>query len=408
MEKKIALLGMGTVGSGVINILKENKDLLLNSTDELLTVTHILVSDLNKTRTVDLSGIQVTDNIEDIKNAEIDLVVEVMGGLQDTKTHLLYFLEQGIPVVSANKDMLAEYIDELEHTALNNKTTILYEGAVAGGIPIIHSLTHSLNANRISKVMGILNGTTNFMLTQMADKGLEYEDVLKIAQDMGYAEADPSADVLGLDAARKTLLLARLAFKKRFKMSDLDVIGIDKVDRRDIEHGKKANMTLKLLGVVEDKSSSYHLSVAPIFVDNTHQLSNVKNEKNAVFVEGNAIGQAMFYGPGAGSYETASAVVSDMINTFNLSSKKTILPEEFGEVDQSKEQSDYYFRFSDSIESVKEVLKDYEYKLIDETDKVFIVKSISSKVYEDIQEELQVKASYQVIGAGQDGVAGTN
>lgn len=408
MEKKIALLGMGTVGSGVLNILKENKDLLLNSTDELLSVTHILVSDLNKTRTVDLSGIQVTDNIEDIKNAEIDLVVEVMGGLQDTKTHLLYFLEQGIPVVSANKDMLAEYIDELEHTALNNKTTILYEGAVAGGIPIIHSLTHSLNANRISKVMGILNGTTNFMLTQMADKGLEYEDVLKIAQDMGYAEADPSADVLGLDAARKTLLLARLAFKKRFKMSDLDVIGIDKVDKIDIVHGKKANMTLKLLGVVEDKSSSYHLSVAPIFVDNTHQLSNVKNEKNAVFVEGNAIGQAMFYGPGAGSYETASAVVSDMINTFNLSSKKTILPEEFGEVDQSKEQSDYYFRFSDSIESVKEVLKKYEYKLIDETDKVFIVKSISSKVYEDIQEELQVKASYQVIGAGQDGVAGTN
>ena len=408
MEKKIALLGMGTVGSGVINILKENKDLLLNSTDELLTVTHILVSDLNKTRTVDLSGIQVTDNIEDIKNAEIDLVVEVMGGLQDTKSHLLYFLEQGIPVVSANKDMLAEYIDELEHTALNNKTTILYEGAVAGGIPIIHSLTHSLNANRISKVMGILNGTTNFMLTQMADKGLEYEDVLKIAQDMGYAEADPSADVLGLDAARKTLLLARLAFKKRFKMSDLDVIGIDKVDRRDIEHGKKANMTLKLLGVAEDKSSSYQLSVAPIFVDNTHQLSNVKNEKNAVFVEGNAIGQAMFYGPGAGSYETASAVVSDMINTFNLSSKKTILPEEFGEVDQSKEQSDYYFRFSDSIESIKEVLKDYEYKLIDETDKVFIVKSISSKVYEGIQEDLQVKASYQVIGAGQDGVAGTN
>ena len=408
MEKKIALLGMGTVGSGVINILKENKDLLLNSTDELLTVTHILVSDLNKTRTVDLSGIQVTDNIEDIKNAEIDLVVEVMGGLQDTKSHLLYFLEQGIPVVSANKDMLAEYIDELEHTALKNKTTILYEGAVAGGIPIIHSLTHSLNANRISKVMGILNGTTNFMLTQMADKGLEYEDVLKIAQDMGYAEADPSADVLGLDAARKTLLLARLAFKKRFKMSDLDVIGIDKVDRRDIEHGKKANMTLKLLGVAEDKSSSYQLSVAPIFVDSTHQLSNVKNEKNAVFVEGNAIGQAMFYGPGAGSYETASAVVSDMINTFNLSSKKTTLPEEFGAVDQSKEQRDYYFRFSDSIESIKEVLKKYEYKLIDETDKVFIVKSISSKVYEGIQEDLQVKASYQVIGAGQDGVAGTN
>ena len=408
MEKKIALLGMGTVGSGVINILKENKDLLLNSTDELLTVTHILVSDLNKTRTVDLSGIQVTDNIEDIKNAEIDLVVEVMGGLQDTKSHLLYFLEQGIPVVSANKDMLAEYIDELEHTALKNKTTILYEGAVAGGIPIIHSLIHSLNANRISKVMGILNGTTNFMLTQMADKGLEYEDVLKIAQDMGYAEADPSADVLGLDAARKTLLLARLAFKKRFKMSDLDVIGIDKVDRRDIEHGKKANMTLKLLGVAEDKSSSYQLSVAPIFVDSTHQLSNVKNEKNAVFVEGNAIGQAMFYGPGAGSYETASAVVSDMINTFNLSSRKTILPEEFGAVDQSKEQRDYYFRFSDSIESIKEVLKKYEYKLIDETDKVFIVKSISSKVYEGIQEDLQVKASYQVIGAGQDGVAGTN
>lgn len=408
MEKKIALLGIGTVGSGVINILKDNKDILAKSTSDLLTVTHILVSDISKERTVDLTGIQVTDNIEDIKNADIDIVVEVMGGIDDTKNHLQYFLSKGIPVVSANKDMLAKHIDELEKTALENNTSILYEGAVAGGIPIIHSLTHSLNANRITKVMGILNGTTNFMLSQMTDQGLQYDEVLKIAQDKGYAEADPTSDVKGYDAARKTVLLARLAFNKRFNLQDLNVVGIDQVDAKDIEYGQKSKLTLKLLGIAEDKTDSYHLSVAPIFVADSHQLSNVKNEKNAVFVEGNAIGQAMFYGPGAGSYETASAVVSDIINTFNLKSTSRPLPSEFAAVNNASDEDNYYFRVADSLAEIEDSISDYSSQIIDEDNKVFIVKRISSEVYQDLHKQLQVQASYKILGADQDGMEGIN
>ena len=403
MEKNIALLGMGTVGSGVIKLFRENQDLIQKSTGLTFTITQILVSDISKQRDVDLSGIHVTDNIEEISMNDLDLVVEVMGGIEDTKNKLVEFLNKGIPVVTANKDMLALHIDELEKTAADANTSILYEAAVAGGIPIINSMKYSLNGNTVNKVMGILNGTTNYMLTKMADEGWDYNKALTTAQDIGYAEADPTADVEGIDAARKTLLLARLAFHKTFDFNDLEMTGISAVDIKDVNLGKTKGYTLKLLGVALDKGESYQLSVSPIFVSDQHQLSGVKNEKNAVYVTGNGIGEAMFYGPGAGRLETASAVLSDMINTFNIKVNQLSLPSEAGVINNDQVKTDYYVRFKNDNNDVNSILEqdDITFEVIDEEEKAYILSGVDEAAYNSLSNKLSIEATYQVLGADQ-------
>ena len=401
MNKKIALLGMGTVGSGVVNLIRENEELIHSSSGVNFTITHVLVTDTSKTRTADVSDIRVTDNITEIENADIDLAVEVMGGIDSTKDIINRFLKKGIPVVTANKDMLAVHIDELEETAAHNDTALYYEAAVAGGIPIIHTMQHSLNANKISKVMGILNGTTNYILSKMAFEGSEYDDALKEAQAIGYAEADPTADVEGIDAARKTLLLARLAFDKKFTLDQVDLNGISGVDIKDIELAKSAGLTLKLLGVAENLQGKYNLAVEPIFVETTHQLANVHYEKNAVFVNGNMIGEAMFYGPGAGSYETASAVVSDMINSAVITAKAKDVPEENGELAEELPDSAYYLRFNESLHDVQSFLAslDVQFDIIDAAEAAFRTVKMSGTALQKIKDTFAVKAVYKINGA---------
>lgn len=401
MDKKIALLGMGTVGSGVVNLLRENEDLIHSSSGVRFTITHILVSDTVKTRTADVSGIRVTDDITEIENADIDLAVEVMGGIDSTKDIINKFLKRGIPVVTANKDMLAVHIDELEETASENSAALYYEAAVAGGIPIIHTLQHSLNANRISKVMGILNGTTNYILSKMTFDGWDYNDALKDAQAIGYAEADPTADVEGNDAARKTLLLARLAFNKKFTLDQVNLNGITNVDIKDIKLAESAGLTLKLLGVAEDLEDKYNLSVEPIFVDTKHQLANVHYEKNAVFVNGNMIGEAMFYGPGAGSYETASAVVSDMINSAVITTKAKNKPEEKGEPATELPDSAYYLRFNGSLSEAESYLssQDIQFEVISTKESALKTLKISADALQKIQDTFAPAAVYKINGA---------
>lgn len=403
MEKKIALLGMGTVGSGVIKLFRENQDLIQKSTGLTFTITQILVSDLSKQRDVDLSGIHVTDNIEEISMDDLDLVVEVMGGIDDTKNKLVEILNKGIPVVTANKDMLALHIDELEKTATDANTSILYEAAVAGGIPIINSMKYSLNGNTVNKVMGILNGTTNYMLTKMADEGWDYNKALTTAQDIGYAEADPTADVEGIDAARKILLLARLAFHKTFDFNEVVMTGISAVDIKDVNLGKTKGYTLKLLGVALEKRDSYQLSVSPIFVSDQHQISGVKNEKNAVYVTGNGIGEAMFYGPGAGSLETASAVLSDMINTFNIKVNQLSYPTEAGVINNDRVKMDYYIRFKNDDNDVTSILEqdNISFEVIDEEASAYILSSVDEAAYNSLSRKLSIEASYQLLGADQ-------
>lgn len=401
MNKKIALLGMGTVGSGVVNLIRENEDLIHSSSGVNFTITHVLVTDKTKTRTADVSDIRVTDDITEIENADIDLVVEVMGGIDSTKDIINKFLKKGIPVVTANKDMLAVHIDELEKSAAQNNTALYYEAAVAGGIPIIHTMQHSLNANKISKVMGILNGTTNYILSKMAFDGWEYMDALKEAQAIGYAEADPTADVEGIDAARKTLLLARLAFDKKFTLDQVNLNGISNVDIKDIELAKSAGLTLKLLGVAEDLQGKYNLAVEPIFVETTHQLANVHYEKNAVFVNGNMIGEAMFYGPGAGSYETASAVVSDMINSAVIKTKAKNVPATIGELAEELPDSAYYLRFNESLHDVQSFLAslDVQFDIIDTQQAAFRTVKMSSAALQKIKDAFAVEAVYKINGA---------
>ena len=401
MDKKIALLGMGTVGSGVVNLLRENEDLIHSSSGVRFTITHILVSDTVKTRTADVSGIRVTDDITEIENADIDLAVEVMGGIDSTKDIINKFLKRGIPVVTANKDMLAVHIDELEETASENSAALYYEAAVAGGIPIIHTLQHSLNANRISKVMGILNGTTNYILSKMTFDGWNYNDALKDAQAIGYAEADPTADVEGIDAARKTLLLARLAFNKNFTLDQVNLNGITNVDIKDIKLAESAGLTLKLLGVAEDLEDKYNLSVEPIFVDTKHQLANVHYEKNAVFVNGNMIGEAMFYGPGAGSYETASAVVSDMINSAVITAKAKNIPEEKGEPATELPDSAYYLRFNGMLSEAESYLssQDIQFEVISTKESALKTLKISADALQKIQNTFAPAAVYKINGA---------
>lgn len=401
MDKKIALLGMGTVGSGVVNLLRENEDLIHSSSGVSFEITHILVTDTTKTRTADISNIRVTDDITEIENADIDLVVEVMGGIDSTKDIINKFLEKGIPVVTANKDMLAVHIDELEESAAQNNTVLYYEAAVAGGIPIIHTMQHSLNANKISKVMGILNGTTNYILSKMAFDGWEYMDALKEAQAIGYAEADPTADVEGIDAARKTLLLARLAFDKKFTLDQVNLNGISNVDIKDIDLAKSVGLTLKLLGVAEELEGKYNLAVEPIFVETTHQLANVHYEKNAVFVNGNMIGEAMFYGPGAGSYETASAVVSDMINSAVIQTKGRNVPGEQGELAEELPASAYYLRFNESLNDVQAFLAslDVQFDIIDTQEVAFRTVKMSGTALQKIKDAFAFEAVYKVNGA---------
>ncbi len=401
MNKKIALLGMGTVGSGVVNLIRENEDLIHSSSGVNFTITHVLVTDKTKTRTADVSDIRVTDDITEIDNADIDLVVEVMGGIDSTKDIINKFLKKGIPVVTANKDMLAVHIDELEKSAAQNNTALYYEAAVAGGIPIIHTMQHSLNANKISKVIGILNGTTNYILSKMTFDGWEYMDALKEAQAIGYAEADPTADVEGIDAARKTLLLARLAFDKKFTLDQVNLNGISNVDIKDIELAKSAGLTLKLLGVAEDLQGKYNLAVEPIFVETTHQLANVHYEKNAVFVNGNMIGEAMFYGPGAGSYETASAVVSDMINSAVIKTKAKNAPAENGEFAEELPESAYYLRFNESLHDVQSFLAslDIQFDIIDTQQAAFRTVKMSSAALQKIKDTFAVEAVYKINGA---------
>ena len=401
MNKKIALLGMGTVGSGVVNLIRENEDLIHSSSGVKFTITHVLVTDTTKTRTADVSDIRVTDDITEIENADIDLVVEVMGGIDSTKDIINRILQKGIPVVTANKDMLAVHIDELEKTAVQNNTALYYEAAVAGGIPIIHTMQHSLNANKISKVMGILNGTTNYILSKMAFDGWEYDDALKEAQAIGYAEADPTADVEGIDAARKTLLLARLAFDKKFSLDQVNLNGISGVDIKDIELAKSAGLTLKLLGVAEDLDGKYNLAVEPIFVETTHQLANVHYEKNAVFVNGNMIGEAMFYGPGAGSYETASAVVSDMINSAVIAAKAKAVPDESGVQAEELPDSAYYLRFNEPLHDIQSFLssQDVQFEIIDTKGSAFRTVKMSGTVLQQVKDKFAVAAVYKINGA---------
>lgn len=312
---KIALLGFGTVSQGTFNLLQDNADLITNRSGVTIEISKIFVRNLDKYSHIKLpSSAQYVTNIDDVINDEtIDIVVELMGGTTFAKECVEAALKHGKSVVTANKDLLAEAGPYLFDLAYKNKVDLRFEASVLGGIPIIRTLYDSLGGNRITELVGIMNGTTNFILSKMTDEGLSYGDVLKEAQDLGYAEADPTADVEGLDAARKLAILASISFNRRIFFEDVTVEGITKIDTEDISFGKEFGYNIKLIGIAKETTKGLSLNVYPAFVPLTHPLASVRGSYNAIYIKGNGIDDAMFYGRGAGSLPTGSSVVSDIM-----------------------------------------------------------------------------------------------
>ena len=347
---KIALLGAGTVGSGVIQALSMNADIIAGRSGAYIEIKKILVRDAKKQRP-EVNGILLTDNFDEIlDDEEISIVVEVMGGLSPARDYMLRSMAAGKHVVTANKDVIAQHLSELYTAANENTVDFLYEASVGGGIPIIKPLKECLTANKISESMGVINGTTNYMLTKMTEKHISYDAVLRRAQEKGYAEANPTADVDGLDAARKAAILASLAFDTVIEFEDVSVEGISHITEDDIEYGLNLGYVIKLLAVGRNTDDGIDVRVHPVFLPKTHPLASVNGVFNAVFVRGDVIGDAMFYGRGAGALPTASAVVADIIEVvrdivsgttgrmkYRIGERKKLCPVE-------KTRSSYYLR----------------------------------------------------------------
>ncbi len=311
----IALLGFGTVGTGVWNLIKENKEQIKSAHDIELKIKKILVPNLEKDRGIDEAKPFFTSNFSDIEDdKEIDIVLELIGKADKTYEYLERSLKAGKHVVSANKHIIARKGLELYNLAEKQDKMIRFEASVCGAIPAINLVTESLSANKIDRVMGIMNGTSNFILSKMDKEGASYDDVLKEAQKLGYAEADPTDDVKGMDAANKIAILASIAFNTYFDINKLYVHGIDKITKEDFKKAKDMDCTIKLIADAEKTKDGVLIGVAPCFVKKSHPLAAVNEAFNAVLIDTNCAGPISISGKGAGSLPTASAVVADCLD----------------------------------------------------------------------------------------------
>ncbi|AFC32688.1 Hom [Paenibacillus mucilaginosus 3016] len=310
----VGLLGLGTVGTGVVRIVENHQHDLTSQSGSPIEIVKILVQDKSKARNISVSPDLLTDNPWDVvENPEIDVLVEVMGGIELAKELILAGLERGKHIVTANKDLMALHGPEIMAKAAEKGCDVFYEAAVAGGIPIIRTLTDSFSSDRITKIMGIVNGTTNFILTKMSQEGADYAEVLKEAQALGYAEANPTSDVEGFDAARKMTILSTLGFRTEVALGDVAVKGIFQISKEDIAYGKRLGYEVKLLGIAEREDEHISISVQPTMVKKSHPLASVNGVFNAVYVHGEAVGETMFYGAGAGELPTATSIVADLV-----------------------------------------------------------------------------------------------
>lgn len=351
---KIALLGLGNVGKGVWSILKENKEQILKRSGYEVEVSKILVRDINRDRGVDTPIELLTTNYDEILNDnEIKIVVEVMGGIHPTKEYILKAIESKKHIVTANKLLLATCGHEVFYKADEMSVNFQYEASVAGGIPIINGINESLTANKINTLYGIVNGTTNYILSKMELENLNFDDVLKEAQEKGYAEVDPTSDIEAYDAQYKLVILSSLAFGAEISPDDVYREGITHISSIDMEYAKDFGMIIKLLAIAKDDHGGLELRVHPTMIPETHPLARVHDFFNAVFINGNAIDDVMFYGRGAGSLPTGSAVVSDIIsilrNNVDSDSTQSVVKNNLWKIkkkDIREIESKYYIRLT--------------------------------------------------------------
>lgn len=311
---KIGLLGLGTVGSGVVELLESNKEAILKKMGEEIVIKKILVRDVHKPRQVK-PRCPVTDDPEEVLNdGDIDIIVELMGGVEPALTYIKRALNSGKPVVTANKELISTRGQELFKLAAKNKAGLLFEASVGGGIPIIRPLKQCLIANDIREIMAVINGTTNFILSEMTDKQKDFKEVLEQAQKQGYAESDPSADIDGLDAGRKLAILSSIAFNTRIVPEDIHTEGIRNISSKDIKYARELGYVIKLLAVARRENGRVEAWVSPVLLPEKHPLAKIGGVFNAIMVHGSPVGQVMFYGRGAGKDATASAVVGDVLD----------------------------------------------------------------------------------------------
>ena len=316
MSEKViyaAILGAGTVGMGTYKLCQAMEDEIKHKTGARLVIKKILVRNIGKKRDGIPEELLTDDWADIITDDQISIIVELMGGIHPAKDYVLDALKAGKQVVTANKDLIAEYGEEVGNAANEAGADLQFEAAVAGAIPIIRPLKQSMAGNHITEIMGIVNGTTNYILTKMTESGMDYAEALAKATELGYAEADPTADVEGYDAGRKIAIMASIAFNSRVTFADVYTEGITKISADDIKYAKEFGYVSKLLGVAKNTDDGIEVNVHPMLIPSNHPLATVNDAFNAVFVHGLAMDDAMFMGRGAGQMPTASAVVGDII-----------------------------------------------------------------------------------------------
>lgn len=320
----IGILGMGTIGTGVVEVINENAERIYQRTGERLKIKRILVRDLKKKRAVNINHLLTNDPEEILRDDEIDIVVELMGGLQPACNYIKRAMENGKHVVTANKEVISKCGRDLFEVAKQKGVNLLFEASVGGGIPIIRPLKQCLAANEINEIIGIINGTTNYILTEMTENKMDFYEVLKKAQELGYAESDPSADIEGMDAARKLAILSSIAFNTRIIPEDIYTEGISKIKPVDILYADELGFKIKLLALARKHEQGIEARVSPVLLPKRHPLSSVMGVFNAIMVKGFPVGEVMFYGMGAGKEATSSAVVADIVDAVRNRSNKNI------------------------------------------------------------------------------------
>ncbi|KZX15870.1 homoserine dehydrogenase [Methanobrevibacter filiformis] len=351
-EINIGLVGFGTIGAGVVDIFNKNQALLSLKAGKTVNLAKVADLDITSDRGVKVAPGLLTDDVNEVlENDDIDIVIELIGGYEPAKTFILKALNNKKHVVSANKALIAKHWEELMNVAEENDVRISFEASVGGGIPLLAPLNEGLSANKIESIYGIMNGTANYILTKMSEEGSEFNDVLKEAQDKGYAEADPTFDIEGHDTAQKLIILSKLGFGKYVPQENFHVEGISKITPKDIEFAKnELGYSLKLLGIARKINNDLEIRVHPTFIPQTHLLSSVNDVFNAVYLVGDFVGPVMLYGQGAGRNATASAVVGDCLDIIFNENKRI----SYGPVDSQVNNvrhvheldSKYYIRLS--------------------------------------------------------------
>lgn len=353
-EINIGLIGFGTIGAGVVEIFNEKKEYISEKVGKEVNLKRVADIDLTSDRGVEIQdGVLTDDTMSLIEDEDIDIIIELIGGYEPAKTFILKSFENGKDVVSANKALIAKNWNELNDAAEKNGCKFRFEASVGGGMPILLPLNECLSANKIESIYGIMNGTANYILSQMAENGSEFEDVLKEAQEKGYAEADPTFDIEGHDTAQKLIILTKLGFGEYVQQEKFSVEGITNINPIDIKYAEERDYAIKLLGIAENKNKELEISVHPTLVSKDNLLASVNDVFNAIYVVGDSVGPVIVYGQGAGRKPTASAVVGDCIDIIINKDKQLSYGPKQSQVSKVKAPSEiknkFYIRSKESL-----------------------------------------------------------